>query len=147
MYGEGLRAISRDCLEDGIGCLGPDEWLGVVIVGLNEGSDIGLELIDAAMDAALDLLVGEQREPAFDLVEPGGAGRREVEVVARVAGEPRFDGWRFVGGVIVEHQMDVEIGRHGLLDLRQEVAEFDRAVPLVAAADDPAGGNVQGDEQ
>ena len=50
---------------------------------MNKGSDIGLELIDAAMDAALDLLVGEQREPAFDLVEPGGAGRREVEVIAR----------------------------------------------------------------
>ena len=54
-------------------------------------ADIGLEPIDAAMHAALDLLVGEQREPAFDLVEPGGAGRREVEVVARVAGEPGFD--------------------------------------------------------
>ena len=53
MYGQGLRAIWRDCLEGGIGCLGPQEWLGVGIVGLNEGSDIGLELIDAAMDAAL----------------------------------------------------------------------------------------------
>src|SRR6516162_10102774 len=51
----------------------------------------------------LILLVGEQRKPAFDLVEPGGAGRGEVEVIARVAGEPRFDGRRFVGGVIVEH--------------------------------------------
>ena len=96
MYGQGLRAISRDCLEDGIGCLGPDEGLGLVIVGLDEGGDIGLELIDAAMDAALDLLIGEQREPAFDLVEPGGAGRREVEVVARVAGELSFDRRRFV---------------------------------------------------
>src|SRR6516164_8278116 len=147
MYGQGLRAISRDCLEDGIGCLGPDEGLGLVIVGLDEGGDIGPELIDAAMDAALDLLIGEQREPAFDLVEPGGAGRREVEVIARVAGEPRFDGWRFVGGIIVEHQMDVEIGWHGLLDLRQEFAEFDRPVVLVAAADDPTGGDVQGGEQ
>ena len=43
--------------------------------------------------------------------------------------------------------MNVEIGRHGLLDLREEVAEFDRTVTLVAAADDPAGGNVQGGEQ
>ena len=51
-----------------------------------------------------------------------------------------------MGGVIVEHEMDVEIDRHGLLDLRQEVAEFDRTVTLVAAADDPAGGNVQGSE-
>ena len=99
------------------------------------------------MHAALDLLVGEPREPAFDLVKPGGAGRREVEVIARVAGEPGFDGRRFVGSVIVEHQMDVEIGRHGLLDRGQELAEFDRAVTLVAAADDMAGGDIQSGEQ
>ena len=37
--------------------------------------DGGLEFVHAAMDAALDLLVGEQREPALDLVEPGSAGR------------------------------------------------------------------------
>ena len=66
--------------------------LEVVIVGLNEGNDIGPKL----RDAALDLLVGEPREPAFDLVEPGGAGRCEVEVVARVAGELSFDRRRFV---------------------------------------------------
>jgi hypothetical protein len=39
--------------------------------------------------------------------------------------------------------MDVEIGRHGLLDLPQEFAEFDRAVALVAAPDDPTGDDVQ----
>ena len=55
-------------------------------MGLDEGGDGELELVDAAMDAALDLLVGEERKPVFDLVEPGGAGRREVEVIARVAG-------------------------------------------------------------
>ena len=112
-----------------------------------EGGDVGLEFVDTAMDAALDLLVGEQREPALDLVEPGGAGRREVQVIAPVADEPGLDRRRLVSGVVVEHQMDVEIGRYGLLDLRQEVAEFDRAVTLVAVADDPAGGDVQGGEQ
>lgn len=98
------------------------------------------------MDATLDLLVGEQREAAFNLIKPGDTGRREVQVIARVASRA-LTGRRLVGGVIVEHQMDVEIGRHGLLDLRQEVAKFDPAVPLVAAADDPASGNVQGGEQ
>ena len=88
---EGVRAISRDGVEDGIGGLGPDERLWVGIMGLDEGGDGGLELVDAAMDAAFDLLVGEERKPALDLVEPGGAGRREVEVVTPVAGEPRLD--------------------------------------------------------
>ena len=36
--------------------------------------------------------------------------------------------------------MDVEIGRHGLFDRGQKPAEFDGAVALVAAADNPAGG-------
>ena len=115
---EGLGAIARDCLENGIGALGPDERLGIGIVGVNENGDVGLEFLDTAMDATLDLLVSEQREPAFDLIKPGGAGRGEVQVIARVAGEPGRDGRRLVGGVIVEHQMDVEIARHGLLDLR-----------------------------
>jgi len=38
--------------------------------------------------------------------------------------------------------MDVEIGRHGQFDCAEELAEFDGAVALVAAADDVAGGNV-----
>jgi hypothetical protein len=63
-----------------------------------------------------------------------------------VAGKPRFDWRSLMGGVIVEHEMDVEIGRHRLLDLGQELAEFDRAVTLVAAADDVAGSNVHGGE-
>ena len=85
---EGVGAISRQRLKNGVGGLGPDERLRVVIVGLDEGSDVSLQLLHAAMHAAFDLLVGEQREPAFDLVEPGRAGRCEVQLVARMAGEP-----------------------------------------------------------
>jgi hypothetical protein len=44
-------------------------------VGLNESNDVSRELLDTAMDAALDLLVSEQRKPAFDLIKPGSAGR------------------------------------------------------------------------
>jgi len=45
------------------------------------------KFLDAAMDAALDLLVGQQREPAFDLVQPGSAGwcATTITVAARVA--------------------------------------------------------------
>ena len=60
MGGEGIGAISRDRVEDGISALGPDERLGIDIVGLNESGNVGLELWDTAMDAALDLLVGEE---------------------------------------------------------------------------------------
>jgi hypothetical protein len=55
------------------------------------------------MRAMLDLLVGGPCEPALDMVEPGGAGRGEVQVIviARVAEQPGFDCGRLVGGVIM----------------------------------------------
>jgi hypothetical protein len=96
---------------------------------------------------ALDLLVGKQREPALHLVKPGSAGGREMQVIAGVSSEPGSDRRCLVGGVIVEHQVDVEIGWHGLFDRGQEPAEFDGAVALVATADDPAGGDVKNREQ
>ena len=79
MHGEGVGAISGDGLQDSIGGFGPDERFWVIVRGLDEGVDGGLEFMHAAMDAALDLLVGEEGKPAFDLVQPGGAGWREVE--------------------------------------------------------------------
>jgi hypothetical protein len=47
-------------------------------------------------------------------------------VIARVAGEPRVDGRRLLRGVIVEHETDVEIGRHDLFDRGEEFRKFDR---------------------
>jgi hypothetical protein len=68
-------------------------------------------------------------------------------VIARVAGEPGLDGRGLVRRVIVGRQMDVEIGRHRLLDLSEEFAEFDRTVPLITAADDVSGGDIQSGKQ
>src|ERR1700730_2194441 len=79
----GVGAIACDRLEDGVSSLGPDEGLWVGIVDLNECGDVGFEIMDAAMHAALDLLVGEESESAFDLVQPGDAARCEVEMIAR----------------------------------------------------------------
>jgi hypothetical protein len=72
---EGIGAIARDRLKDGIGAFGPDERLGIGVVGVNETGDVRFELLDTAVNAALDRLVGESREPALQLIEPGGAGR------------------------------------------------------------------------
>jgi hypothetical protein len=47
--GERVGAISCQRLQDRIGGLGPDEWLWVVVVGLDEGGDGGLQFLDAAM--------------------------------------------------------------------------------------------------
>jgi hypothetical protein len=82
--------------EDFVGGLGPGEGPWVGVPGIDPGADVAFEGVDAGVDAAAQELVGEQAEPAFDLVDPGGAGRGEVDVEARVAAQPGLD----LGGVV-----------------------------------------------
>ena len=50
-------------------------------------ADVFLQSLDGLVCATAQLFVGEEPEPAFDLVEPGGTGWREVQVEAGVDGE------------------------------------------------------------
>ena len=95
-----------------------------------------MEIERAAADGAL----GDEREPAFDLVEPGGVGGREVNVEARTACEPSSDLGMLVGGVVVDDQMDVELGWHVGLDVPQEGQELLMPVAWLALGDDRAVG-------
>ena len=49
----------------------------------DEGGDGRLQVLDAAVNAAPDLPLRQEGEPALDLVEPGCIGRRETQVIAR----------------------------------------------------------------
>ena len=84
---------------------GPDEWLGVVIVGLCEGIDVLFELLDRREGGAVQGLAFQDREPALDLIKPGGSGRREVEMDVRVTLEPAVV-LGLVGVEIVEDDVD-----------------------------------------
>ena len=88
-----------------------------------------------------------QAEQAFDLVDPGGSGRGEVDVEPGVAGQPGVDLGGLVGGVVVADEVDVELGGDGLVDGDQELAELDRAVPAVQVGDHVAVGDVERREQ
>jgi hypothetical protein len=47
-------------------------------VPLDVGQHRRLQLLDRAVDAALELTSGQQGEEALDLVEPGARRRRDV---------------------------------------------------------------------
>ena len=53
-----------------VGGPGPFEGLGVLVVAVDEGADIGLQLPDRGMDAAPEPLSGELGKPALDLIDP-----------------------------------------------------------------------------
>ena len=51
-----------------------------------------------AKRAAPDRVLGDEPEPAFNLVEPARVGRRVMKMKARVARQPRLHSRMFVGG-------------------------------------------------
>ena len=50
--------------------LGPFEGLGILVVPIDEGADIGFELPDRGMDASPEPLSGELSKPALNLIDP-----------------------------------------------------------------------------
>ena len=67
---------------------GSGEGAGGLVVALDEGIDVLPELGHSGEAGALEGLSAEDREPAFDLVEPGGVGRREVKMDVGMARKP-----------------------------------------------------------
>lgn len=67
----------------------PDERSRVLVIDGKVIADSAFEFGRAAMRPALDLALGEQREPAFHQIEPGAGRRRAMQVEARMA---RTDG-------------------------------------------------------
>lgn len=59
-----------------------------------------------------------------------------VHVPARSFQEPIADHRRLVRGVVVHHEVHVEVVGDGVLDTVEEVAELARAVAWIALADD-----------
>ena len=68
MHGEGIGAGNG--LEDGIGGLRPDEGFRIVVVGMDECGDGGLQFVHAAMDAALDPILAIGRPVRIPLPPP-----------------------------------------------------------------------------
>src|SRR6516165_3522353 len=76
---------------------------------------------------AAERLTFEDREPDLDLVEPGSAGRREVEADVGMALEPEIS-LGFMGAQVVEHDMN-GLARIGGDDVVHEVEELDPPAP------------------
>ena len=101
------------------------------------------ELLDAGERAAADGLVGDQREEAFELIQPRAVGWDEMQVPARPTCQPGFDLRMTVCGVVVDDAMDVQLNGHGLVDLAQKGQEFLMPMTRLAACQHRAVEHVQ----
>src|SRR5687767_7360798 len=97
-------------LEDRVGGGGPAKWLGVVVVVRDELVDALDKLLHAGERASTDCLVSDQREEAFDLIEPGTVGRDEMHMPARPSCQPGLDLRMTVRGVVVDNAVHVQLG-------------------------------------
>jgi len=109
--------------------------------------DRGFQIVGAAKDAAAQPFGGEFRKPAFDQVDPRGARRGEVHVIAQPLEQPTTNRRGLMGAVIIEDEMDLQCGGHRRVDGVQEPPKFDRPMAPMALPDDPARLHVEGGEQ
>ena len=69
------------------------------------------QLVGASETPGKDHVLAQIAEKSFDQVEPRSTGRREVEVKAGMCSQPSHHLGVFVGGVVVQDQVQVDPGR------------------------------------
>ncbi len=124
---------------------GPDEGLGVFIVGLDEMVDVLAQLGDGGERGAAQGLTFQDGEPDLDLIEPGRPGRGEVEMYVLVSREPAVV-LGLVGVEVVKHDVDL-LARIGDDDGVHEGGELDAPPALFVRHADLAAGHLEGSEQ
>ena len=109
--------------------------------------DVAAKLLAQFSDAAEGVSVEgsslELSEPAFDGVQPGRAGRREVDVVPGVTFEPGLDCRGRVRAAVIENEVNVEVAWRHAVDLPQEGQELLRTVLAGHPTDDVSGRDVK----
>src|SRR5215472_550555 len=116
----------------------------MLVADANVVRDRGLERPRAAMNAAAQLLLGQEREPPLDEVDPRRANGREVQMKPGPLGQPASDHGSFVRGVVVENEVDVEVTRYGRLHGVEEFAELEGSMPMVTLPNDFAALHLEG---
>ena len=103
--------------------VGPFDGGGGFVVVTDVAQEFSPQVVQGAKDAARNDVTLDFGEPIFDLVEPGGVGRREVQVHPRVGREERLDAFRHVRRQIVDDDMDLALARLGGDDVLEELDE------------------------
>jgi hypothetical protein len=89
----------------------------VSVVVSHVAVDLADQIAHAAERVAPYGLVGDEREPAFYLIKPALIGGREMDVEAPMADKPSLDPRMLVSRVVVDDQMDLEIGRNTVVEM------------------------------
>ena len=98
-------ATSVDFGENALDARGPGVGNRFVVPRGKKLVDCALKLIDTAEDSASDGLSFEFCKPAFDQIEPTGAGRNKMEHEARPLAQPGADSRVTMDRIVIEDEM------------------------------------------
>src|SRR3989441_5571675 len=124
--------------EDLVSGLGPHEGLRVAVRAVDVIADGALQFEGTAVRTPTKLPVCELGEEALDLIDPGRAFGREMDMKARASQQPALDQRRLVRAVVVEDEMNFQLLRDVEVDGVEELAKLDSAVTTVMLGDDLA---------
>lgn len=105
------------------------------------------EIADTQKIAAANLLLGQVREPDFDEIQPGGAGRNEVEMEPRMPLQPPLNRGMLVRRVVVDDGMHLDIGRRIRVEDVEERPELLVAMTGLTGTNHRAFERIEGGEQ
>jgi hypothetical protein len=125
--------------------LGPDERLGILVIGFNESIDVLPELLDGRNGCAMQGLSFQDGEPDLHLVEPRSSRRCEVKVHIRMTIQPAIV-LGLVGVEVVEDHMDCGV-RVVSDDMVHEIEEFDTPSAIFVGGGHLAGSHLEGRKQ
>jgi hypothetical protein len=143
MDGGSALSIASNACQDLVRRLGPNERCGIFIVDVDVFTNGGFQFLHTAKHTAANPFVGKFSEPSLHQVQPRAIGGREVNVKSGALSEPLPDDGRFVRAVVVHDDLNVESGRHLMLDQVEELAELHRAMAVTQLADHPVGLQLQ----
>lgn len=92
----------------------------MLVVVVDVVLDFGHKLLDTSERSAPDSFLSDDIEPDLDLIQPGGIGRGVMDVPSFMRGKPSLDFRMFVRGIVVDHDMHIELLRNVLLYMLQE---------------------------
>src|SRR5664279_2812104 len=119
----------------------PDERPRGFIVAGDECVDVGDEFWNALEGRAVERFAGQDREPDFNLVEPGGMCRGVMKPHVSVSLQPHV-AFGLMGGEIIEDDMDFTRWMSGD-DMVHEVQKLDAPSPFIVLADDCPAGEIE----
>ena len=121
----------------------PSKGSGSLIVGFDVAHELAAQVGDRFEDSAGNNVALDFREPVFDLVEPGTISGRVMQGHVWMLGKEPIHELGFVGGEIVDDEVDFLAGGLCGYDLFEKVDKLLAGVAAGSASDDVAAAGLE----